>query len=461
MDFFPMRNKWLLLVLLLLSSTIWSKTLEYHSPHTFQPYQFKMSVIDANATGSYGLIGYDINQDGFTDLVSFAYSGTSAGNPEGEIYWYEFLGTDPKNDEPQWKKHFITKKKHVVHGTFLDINEKGSGDLVFLSNFEVPIQNESNEGDIWWAKRPSDLNANEWKTYWIGRLPGVHRLVSLNLEGMPAIAAVPIFSKGKPPMYGATSIALFIPGKDPKLPWQKKIFSNLKLHAIHDAIPWTINNANDNLLLASAEGVTKVSFNKNANNEWEVNNISLHSAPTTQTTKNRDIGTQVLGFNNPPIKAQGVTALSNFSQENTFIAAIDYDQRSGFLSDQPWHGDTVSVYIPNDGEELSQSKKLDRKILEKRSAGGHAVQLIHLKNNDCPDVLAGFRAYPTGLIVYHCKKNYSEGKVNYFFEKQIISERSANAIVIGQWDKSGVPGFATVGFGSEGDPYILLWRYQK
>lgn len=43
-----------------------------------------MSFIDANASGSYGLIGQDITKNGYLDLVSFAYSGTSAGTEPGD-----------------------------------------------------------------------------------------------------------------------------------------------------------------------------------------------------------------------------------------------------------------------------------------------------------------------------------------------------------------------------------------
>lgn len=428
----------------------------YHSPHASSPYHFKMNIVDAKASGAYGLIAHDINQDGYTDLVSFAYSGTTSGNSEGEIYWYEFLGINSENDEPQWTKHLITKKKHVVHGAFFDVDHDNLPDLVFMSNFEVPIKDESKEGDLWWAKRPLNLNDSEWKTYWIGRTPGAHRIAALDLgHGSKGILVIPLFSKGKPPLYGSTSITLYVPKENPTLPWDKKIFSNLKLHAIHDAIVVRKNNSED-LLLASKEGITQISFYKKSNGEWDIRPIQLHSSPIASLNSSRDKGTQVLRFKNQNLNLSGITSLSEIQKKSPFIAAIDYDNQSGFLADQPWHGDTVSIYAPKEGNELFSENNLERKILEKRSAGGHAVQLIDFTQNGCPDVLAGFRAYPTGLIIYHCKKDANSS--HYQFEKQIISERSANAIVVGYWDKTGIPGFATAGFGYEGDPYILLWR---
>jgi hypothetical protein len=417
-----------------------------------------MDIVDAKASGAYGLVGYDITQNGYTDLVSFAYSGTTNGSPEGEIYWYEFLGINPVNDITQWKKHLITKKKHVVHGSFIDVDQDNFADLVFMSDFEVPIKDESKEGDIWWAKRPINLNDPEWKTYWIGRTPGAHRIATLNLNGSPAVVVIPIFSKGKPPVYGETAITLFTPGKDPKLPWNKKIFSNQKWHAIHDAA--VIPNS-DKLLLAAQEGIIHIAFLKQKNGEWNIKTTLLHPTPTPITATKRDKGIQVLGFKNPDLQLGGITSLSEIDKENPFLATIDYDNQSGFLQDQPWHGDTVSIYVPKNRNYFFSENNLERKILEKRSAGGHAVQLIAFNNHQCPDVLAGFRAYPTGLMIYHCIKDETSQKTTYRFEKQIISERSANAIVVGLWDKNKIPGFATAGFGYEGDPYILLWRYKN
>lgn len=442
--------------------TFADNTNQYHSPHTTSPYHFKMNIVDANASGTYGLIGHDINQDGYTDLVSFAYSGTTTGQPEGEIYWYEFLGIHPETDEPRWKKHFLTKKKHVVHGAFMDVDNDHFPDLIFMSNFEVPIKDEAKEGDIWWAKRPRDLNAPEWETFWIGRSPGAHRIATVDLDGngSRAVVVIPIFSKGKPPLYGTAAITLFTPGKNPELPWNKKVFNQQQFHAIHDAVvaSQTKDHKGESLLIAAQEGIWKITFYKNKIGEWNINADPLHASPSALISNTRDKGIQVLGFKNPAFNVGGVTSLPEIQQKTPFIAAIDYDNQSGFLQDQPWHGDTVSVYIPKEGDYLFAKNNLQRQILEKRSAGGHAVQLIDFTGNGCPDVLAGFRAYPTGLIIYHCKKEFYS---SYHFEKQIISERSANSIVIGHWDNSGTPGFATAGFGAEGDPYIVLWRKDK
>lgn len=441
----------------------------YHTPHTTTPVPFKMSIIDAHASGSYGLIGHDITKNGYTDLISFAYTGSSAGKIPGEIYWYEFQGWDQKNETAQWKKHLITKKKHVVHGDFMDILHRGFDDLIFMSDFEVPITNEQTEGNIWWAKRPENLNDAEWKTYKIGQTAGAHRIVAADIKGSgsKAIVVVPLFSKGNAPMYGAADITIFEPGSDPTRPWNKTVFSNHTFHAMHDAIPVPKKNAaGENIIVASQEGLFMLSFHKNKQNQWAMDSTLLHATPqdNSKDIASRDQGTLKWHEKqpDPSWNLSGITSLSQVNSKQPMIAAIDYTKQSSVLMNEPWHGDTVSLYIPKKGADLFSKNGLQRQVLERRSAGGHAVQLADFTGKGCLDVVAGFRAYPTAFMLYQCKKIKTKaGNDELRYEKQIISERSANSIVIGHWNKNGLPDIATAGFGLEGDPYILMWTNQS
>ncbi len=481
------KNIFLFFLCLLMFTNInaWARdAAPYHSPQANTPIPFQMQMIDANAAGSYGLIGEDINQDGNTDLVSFAYTGTTAGSVPGEIYWYEFLGPDNtannainnSENNPKkfgWKKHLLAKKKHVVHGAFMDVQKKGTSDLIFMSDFEVPITHPAKEGNIWWAQRPANLNDLQedapWQTYWIGRSPGAHRIVAIDLDGngTKGIVVVPLFSQGKPPMYGPATITLYIPNTNPRQPWKKTVFASPKIHALHDAVKINKNNGNgtgEDILIAGQEGIFLFSFTQDKKGAWTLQNKMLHGTPKDSAADEaaRDKGVQVLGIKqNPTWDLSGVTALANFSPEHPFIATIDYTKHSGFLLDQPWHGDTVSIYLPKQNSNLFAANGLERKVLEKRAAGGHVTQIADFNGDGCFDVAAGFRAYPTSFMIYLCQKEKNNsGKEVIHYEKQIISERSANAIVISDWNKDGLPDMATVGFGENGDPYILLWVNQ-
>lgn len=455
-------------ILLLISHPI--KASDYHSPHTSSPLNFRMSIIDANASGSYGLIGQDITHNGYTDLVSFAYTGTNAGQPEGEIYWYEFQPPADGKMAPTWKKRLITKKKHVVHGAFMDVDQDGFEDLVFMSDFEVPIQNPAKEGNIWWAKRPRDLNVAQWETYWIGQTAGAHRIITADLQGTghKQVIVVPLFGPGEKPIYGPAPITLYTPNGNPKLPWKKTVFEANQYHAMHDAItiPKAAGEKGEDILIAAKEGIVKLSFQKDNANKWIMNTTLLHSSPkdTANDTSSRDKGVESRGRKqNFNWDLSGVTSLSKFNAKASFIAAVDYTSQSSYLNDEPWHGDAVAIYQPKEqGRQIVPTNELVRRVLEKRSAGGHAVQVADLTGNGCFDVIAGFRAYPTALVVYICKQEKLANKqLKTTYEKQIISERSANAIVIGNWNKNGLPDFATAGYGNEGDPYILMWSNQN
>lgn len=457
------------MTLILLMTTNSIKASEYHSPHTSTPLNFRMSIIDDKASGSYGLIGQDITHNGYTDLVSFAYTGINAGQPEGEIYWYEFQPSIDDKTPPTWKKHLITKKKHVVHGAFMDVDQDGFEDLVFMSDFEVPIKNLAKEGNIWWAKRPKDLNAPQWETYWIGQTPGAHRIITADLQGTghKQVIVVPLFGPGEKPIYGPAPITLYVPNEDPKLPWKKTVFAANQYHAMHDAIniPKAKGEKGEAILIAAKEGIVKLSFHKNRANKWIMDTVLLHPSPkdTASDLSSRDKGVKELGRKrNSNWNLSGVTSLSKFNAKAPFIAAIDYTPQSSYLNDEPWHGDTVTIYQTKEqSEQVFSTIALERMVLEKRSAGGHAVKVADLTGKGCFDVIAGFRAYPTALVAYLCKQEkLANNQIKTTYEKQIISERSANAIVIGNWNKNGLPDLATAGYGNEGDPYILMWSNQ-
>ncbi|WP_131783917.1 FG-GAP repeat domain-containing protein [Legionella gresilensis] len=452
---------------ILLFTTNQIQASKYHTPHTSAPLNFKMSIIDAKASGSYGLIGQDITQNGFTDLVSFAYSGISEGQPEGEIYWYEFQPSISAKTSPTWKKHLITKKKHVVHGMFMDVDQDGLEDLVFMSDFEVPIKQPEKEGNIWWAKRPKDLNVKQWETYWIGQTPGAHRIITADLQGtgQKQVIVIPLFGPGERPIYGAASITLYTPNSDIKRPWKKIIFENNQYHVMHDAIvvPKKQGEKGENILIAAKEGLIKLSFYKDGD-KWVMDPKLLHSSPknTSEDESARDKGVKTLdNKNKSDWKFSGLTSLSKFDSRASFIATIDYTSQSSYLNDEPWHGDTVTIYKPQNDSFLA-SDMLERKVLEKRSAGGHAVQIADLTGRGCFDIIAGYRSYPTALVLYLCKqKKLANGDLKIIYQKQILSERSANSIVIGNWSKNGLPDLATAGYGNEGDPYILMWLNQN
>lgn len=102
---------------------------------------------------------------------------------------------------------------------------------------------------------------------------------------------------------------------------------------------------------------------------------------------------------------------------------------------------------------------------EKRDAGGHHVQVADFDGDGCLDVAAGFRAYPSSLMLYLCAPEDGAGagaggEQSRRYRKQIVSERAAQQLVVHDWNRDGKPDLATCGDGNNGDPYILLWTNQ-
>jgi len=78
----------------------------------------------------------------------------TAGSVRGEVCWYQWEYVNTTTRTPQWNKYLISKEKHVVHASFLDVNGDGYEDIVFNSDFEVPPEDMSPQGGFWCAVHP-------------------------------------------------------------------------------------------------------------------------------------------------------------------------------------------------------------------------------------------------------------------------------------------------------------------
>lgn len=209
-----------------------------------------MSIVDEEPNlGTSGLIGEDIDGDGALDLVSFGYNGTTSGSKPGEIYWYHYEASGgAAAANTSWTRRLITRKPNPVHGDFIDVDGDGHRDLIFFSDFTVPIRNASTDGSIWWAKRPSTdsellspqlRGGNGWEVWRIGRSLGAHRIAAVpDLDGSGAawgVLVVPLVNPGAFPTYGPSPVTLYVPGSNPRRPWRKTVSAEL-LHVSHDVL---------------------------------------------------------------------------------------------------------------------------------------------------------------------------------------------------------------------------------
>eukprot|EP00164_Ancoracysta_twista_P006094 GFYU01008410.1.p1 GENE.GFYU01008410.1~~GFYU01008410.1.p1 ORF type:complete len:528 (-),score=150.33 GFYU01008410.1:230-1813(-) len=451
---------------------------EYHSAHTEDPVLFAMQTVDGNASGTYNALMKDVNNDGLQDIVSMAYSGTSAGAKEGEVYWYQNLGCDGQVCNPKWKKRLLSKKPHVVYGDWLDVDGDGRDDLVFNSNFEVPPEGTQAEGGFWWARQPETFEDDkEWDTHYIGKVVGNHRVVTGDFDGdgkAKEALAVPLFSPGEGPFYGPVTIRLFYldSGDDIFKLWRSFDATAGVYNSVHDAkaVANTDSGVGVHVMLAAHEGVELMRLQR-GDGHWHAAFTTLAQSvegDRDRMLSYRDVGVRRLTdtCDANPKGMRGITALSQTPLDDVasteFMAAIEYTESSSMLEGQPWHGDIVTVYTAAQGRTLAD-KGIERHVLERRYAGGHAVAVADMNGDGCEDVLAGFREYPTSFMLYLCERSHQRDPVTgtvslkTSFKKQVISERGANAITVHDFNRDGKPDVLTNGFGMAGDTYIQIW----
>ena len=463
-------------MLLLLSALLAAAAAQdYRSPHADSLIYFEMKPVDLAASGSYSLLLHDIDRDGNNDLVLLSYAGTTAGESPGEVYWYRWVGV-AADGTPQWAKRLVARKMHVVYASFLDVDGDGYDDMVFNSDFEVPPEDVAPQGSFWCALNPGPGNYDsEWELVYIGRVVGNHRTAAADFDGdgFEETVAIPLFSPGDEPYYGPATIVLFEPPRPWSADgeWRNSTLSAGKFLNPHDvAVVPAADGKRHSILISAHEGIYRLDITRDDDSgEYSAVATELHSFPVDDPSDDyaRDVGFKPLpqDCEDNPDDLHGVTALTKNVKDISslpYMATIDYTNTTGILPGQVWHGDQVSLYFPADGKTVVEPG-LTRKVLEKRYSGGHTAVVFDFDSDGCADVVAGFREYPTAMVLYRCIPDEAAiGGVS--FRKQILSERGTNAIVLDDFDRDGFMDMATVGFGGMsgegGDPYVLTWLYR-
>lgn len=89
----------------------------------------------------------DVNNDGWTDLISFDQPGSAC-------MWYE----NPHNKKALWKRHIILPGAGVENPVFVDVDGDGRNDL---------ICNNTIEKKVVWLKAPVSKNDTVWQQFTI------------------------------------------------------------------------------------------------------------------------------------------------------------------------------------------------------------------------------------------------------------------------------------------------------
>lgn len=100
----------------------------YEGPE-FKPHPLRKmdEVLNKEFMNSNGEHGFDVNQDGWTDVISASWFSD-------KVYWYENPGAEGLASGKLWEQHFIAEGLNCCEGTLLtDLNGDGTPEIVVNS----------------------------------------------------------------------------------------------------------------------------------------------------------------------------------------------------------------------------------------------------------------------------------------------------------------------------------------
>lgn len=144
----------------------WASHAIFEGKHYDPQTQFSNSFLD---------FSFDINQDGWTDLLRISLPGEEAA-------WYE----NPGNKPGYWPMHPLLKNCGNESPALVDVDRDGRPDL---------LCNDPVAKEMIWLKPPSQKGDTTWTRYVIakGDIPGVNRyshglgLIDMNRDGRPDV----------------------------------------------------------------------------------------------------------------------------------------------------------------------------------------------------------------------------------------------------------------------------------
>jgi hypothetical protein len=333
--------------------------------------KFKAQEIDTGLKIGYAVLLADLNGDGKPDIVVV---------DQHKVVWYE---------NPTWKKRVIldgkTKPDNVCIAA-LDVDGDGQLDLVIGAGWRPT--DTTNPGTLQWLRRGKSLD-DEWTMYPIPcDEPTVHRIRAIDVDGdgKPELVSVPLQGRGCTAKGNWTDgrpvriTAYKVPAKDPEKPasWKPTVLSE-ELFVTHNFWPWPapLPGRPPHVLVTSYDGVHVI-----------------HGGPNGWKTDKLGGGNQA-----NPKGSRGASEVKpgRLLNGRQFIATIE-----------PWHGNQVVTYTPNDDK-----KTWERHLVDVQLRWGHAVWCADLDGDGADELIVGVRDDPNpkagdtfkdrrGVRVYKC-----------------------------------------------------------
>jgi hypothetical protein len=382
---------------------------------------FTPEVVADQLRDGYWLEAPDIDNDSRPDLFGY-------GLRLGEIYWYQ-------NDE-KWTRRLVADKISMPVGAdYADISGNGHPDIVVCYELYGPIGTihdaDTAGGKIDWLENPGqpDKDESRWKRHYIGRATGMHRLrvghftqtERLEVIGLPIVA--------KEDVHAVLPVVLFSQPDDvmQATEWPMTVIDDSHFRMIHGAEkkPGLIPGSElDSLLLASDEGVTWLHYDEGAQ-EWVSTLIGTGESTQFEKTGFRGSGDLNCGrVGDDPM---------------AYVAAIE-----------PFHGNTVAVYLKNDRTAPAAETEWTRVLLdvygdpnENGEGPGHQIVCADFDGDGEDEFLVALRGpWPWQGVMYYKAIDLENG----VFAKWRVSDESVARIATADFNGDGRLDFATIAY---------------
>lgn len=443
---------------------------------TYYPTYNKVSL-ETHRKDGYWIGSADLNNNGYKDIIGY-------GLNVGDICWFEnpnasrqlipngqlvnsttknkvngeskekvngTNGTKEKTDNSKddidevdcketWRKRLIAKLNQPVGMDTADISGNGYQDIIICSEYGPNMKEiNMNGGEIHWLENPGK-NVNEtsetWKKHFVGKVPGMHRLVVGNFTQLKRlqILALPVVGKAQD-VHSTCQVTLYTSPPLDKLTtekWEETIIDNEYFHVIHGVEKKKYRrdccgDELDSVLLASQEGITFLYYDLKSK-EFKKKRL----AEGTLIEKRRS------GFWGSGNVASGRIGDDPFA----YIATIG-----------PFHGNVVAVYIrdPEVGETGNLLTCQYRRHMldiygepnENGEGPGHYCITKDLDDDGNDEFLIALRGDPPNQGVFYYKAlDIHKG----LFTKYHVSKDSAARIAVEDFNNDGKLDFATIGY---------------
>jgi hypothetical protein len=303
---------------------------------------FRPHTIAADLRGGYQVVPADLNRDRRPDLIALA-SGLS------ELVWFE---------NPGWQRRPIAGGlRGMINLAARDTDGDGIPEIVLASEFSMRPRESA--GVVLLLKAQGDPRL-PWSVKEIDRLPTSHRLrwAAVGPRGAAAVVNAPLAGvAADPPDYRASvPLVLYRPPE-----WKREVISEELQGVLHGLCITDWNrDGRDDVLTASFAGLDL--FERTATG-WRRTHLSDGSPEPWPRSGAGEVAVGALG-------------------KRRFLASIE-----------PWHGNQVVVYLPE--QDRWQRRPIDDSLQE-----GHVLETADFDGDGRQEILAGFRGPGRRVYIY-------------------------------------------------------------